>query len=1494
SWLRALLTTPTIVQSGKYVDNYVRRMLRARPGRKVTVQLESGLPSLLTIADSTGIVELMLGCDADGAIRLTVYHTTLAGIVVPLPLRFGYVPSQCLTPIHGSKQGEDNSAMEFSIALWSANFGQTTGYKDIVDSTTVARTELVITEEHSRALCKVVGNRAWQYSLAKSGFLYAPLDFGQIAYTKELLHFLQSSVFGPGTLSVVHLYNDVVLEDGARMFQVGDTLSVATQLDGLVNIGPGKKLSLRTAVYCQGKKVGTIRSAFLGRSHYVDTSRAFERSRDEKLTVVLPSVADVAVLESKEWFIYREAAAAARLEPGTPIEFCLDSEYRFKSSSVYASIVTTGSVTVQGQGGARIHLADVDFKWGTATQNPVLEFLSRFTAPSTLRQFEDGGYALTTAANAKLTQVRVPKSNIGYAVNSRDGNPFHLNPYIADYVNLPGTITHGLWTSASTRAIVENIAAGGRPERIRAYRTEFTGMVFPTDQLTTELFHVGMKNGRMLVKGQTAKVGGGPVMDLTAEIDQPLTAYVFTGQGSQEAGMGMALYEQSAAARDVWDRANAHMLATYDIDLLDLVRTNPKELTVHFGGKAGRQVRRNYMALTKRASSEATTAGPSLVPIIPEITAQSASYTFRSPTGLLNATQFTQTSLILVAMAAVADMRANGLVQTDAMFAGHSLGEYCALGSLSNTFTLENLLDIVFYRGLLMQSAVPRDAQGRSEFGMTAVDPSRVGESFSEDALLRTIDAICNASPGLLQIVNYNVRGQQYVASGTLTNLAVLRLVLDDMAASGVPADADIESHVGQLVGRILTEPVNTAPVRGVATIPLRGIDVPFHSRQLVDGVAEFRSALLTKINCDTVSPDLLYGRYVPNLTAVPFEVTSGYFEMVHAATGSAIAGDVLRNWSDDDLRDPAEKKRLAVVLLIELLSYQLAAPVQWIRTQDCLFNAVEVQRVVEIGPSPVLCGMAAKTLRDSAYAGSQVSLLHSERDRDEIYYVRTGEESEAADAPVVQEPSNEALEAPSTARSAPAAPAPASPPPSSAVGAAIDDVPLSAASVVHAIVAFKLKQPLSAVSTQQTIKALVDGKSTLQNELVGDLQKEFGSRVPDKPEEIPLQELGAAIGTCGSLGKCTQPLVARVFSSKMPGGFSLSSARSVLQSAYGLGPQRQDALLLVALTMEPASRLASEADAAAWLDQAAQAYAAQAGISYSASGSAPGDSALSGPTVSSAELLKLRQREVEHIQQQMQVLARYAGIDQRTDAQAAESEQAKARALQSGLDDITAEFGDELIAGVRPRFDARKARRFDSSWNWARQDAYAWIQQTIAAGGSAHANGDQLSSSDEARLHQLQNRADMKLVQMLAGTAKILSASSSPALEPAIKLTRALHAACKDALDSPPVFKEFSRPMQPETRVTAAGEVSYAEVPRPSERSWAEYIEHMRCGDIYDTPPPMHLREQTEGGQWAYSETYSGAYFGGLGSIAAQGISFAGKTALVTGCGRGSIGADI
>ncbi|KAJ2773308.1 fatty acid synthase alpha subunit Lsd1, partial [Coemansia nantahalensis] len=802
SWLHALLTAPHIAQGAKSVDNYVRRVLRPRPGRRVAVAVADGLPTAVTVADTGGTVELEMSCGADRVIRLIIHHATLHGIVVPLALEFAYDPGQVLAPIHGSRTRDDSAVQQFVIGVWSASADEPEKYIDTTDRDEILRDALTITEEHSRALCENIGNWQWQYAQMQDGRLRAPMEFLYVPTLRASLRVLQSSVFGSGQVSVVHLYNRLAFEDGVVGLHVGDTVHIAVRIDGVENQKSGKKLRLHTTMHVDGRKVGTMQSAFLSRGHYVDTSRSFARDCGQKLAVALPTPADVAVLERKEWFVYREGAAR-RIAPGEAVEFCLDSVYAFAQDGTYTSIATAGTVAVRARGGRSVTIADVDFAWGAATRNPVVEYLRRYSAEPAERQFDSGGYALTTAANAGLARAAVPATNWDYARYSLDCNPFHVNPYVADFADLPEPITHGMWTGASTRAIVEAIAADGHPERVRAYNVTFTGMVFPTNTLTTELRHVGMKDGRMLVAGRTSKVDGGggrPVMDITAEVDQPRTAYVFTGQGSQEAGMGMALYEQSAVARDIWDRANKHMLETYDLNLLDIVRTNPTECTVHFHGKRGKEVRRRFMALVRRVPDKTAAAGYVLAPIIPEITALSRSHTFRLATGLLNATQFTQTALILVAMAAVADMRAHGLVQRDAMFAGHSLGEYCALAAMADIFTLEGLLDITFYRGLVMQSAVPRDALGRSDFGMVAVDPSRVGSGwFGEDQLHMVVDAICAASPGLLQIVNYNVRGSQYVASGTLTNLAALRLVLDALAGSGIPPSGDVNTHVAEV-----------------------------------------------------------------------------------------------------------------------------------------------------------------------------------------------------------------------------------------------------------------------------------------------------------------------------------------------------------------------------------------------------------------------------------------------------------------------------------------------------------------------------------------------------------------------------------------------------------------------------------------------------------------------------------------------------------------------
>jgi fatty acid synthase subunit alpha, fungi type len=129
----------------------------------------------------------------------------------------------------------------------------------------------------------------------------------------------------------------------------------------------------------------------------------------------------------------------------------------------------------------------------------------------------------------------------------------------------------------------------------------------------------------------------------------------------------------------------------------------------------------------------------------------------------------------------------------------------------------------------------------------------------------------------------------------------------------------------------------------------------------------------------------------------------------------------------------------------------------------------------------------------------------------------------------------------------------------------------------------------------------LSNGKSTLQNEIMGDLQGEFSS-APDKGEELPLEELGAALasGHSSNLGKYSTSLVSCAIGSKMPGSFNISSAKAHLSKAWGLGPQRTDAMLLIATTMEPAKRLGSEAKSKAWLDAAASVYAQRVGITLS------------------------------------------------------------------------------------------------------------------------------------------------------------------------------------------------------------------------------------------------------------------------------------------------------
>ena len=360
------------------------------------------------------------------------------------------------------------------------------------------------------------------------------------------------------------------------------------------------------------------------------------------------------------------------------------------------------------------------------------------------------------------------------------------------------------------------------------------------------------------------------------------------------------------------------MLTSPGFAITNIVKNNPKELTIHFGGPRGRAIRQNYMSMTfETVGADGTVKSEK---IFKGITEDTTSYTYRSPTGLLSATQFTQPALTLMEKASFEDMRTKGLVQRDSTFAGHSLGEYSALAALADVMPIESLVSVVFYRGLTMQVAVERDEAGRSNYSMCAVNPSRISKTFNEQALQYVVENISDETGWLLEIVNYNVANMQYVCAGDLRALDCLTNVTNYLKAQKIDILAltqqmtldQVKEHLREIIRECAREteskPKPIELQRGFATIPLKGIDVPFHSTFLRSGVKPFRNFLLKKINKTSIDPNKLTGKYIPNVTAKPFELSKEYFEEVYKLTNSPRIGNILANWEkyEDNRAAPA------------------------------------------------------------------------------------------------------------------------------------------------------------------------------------------------------------------------------------------------------------------------------------------------------------------------------------------------------------------------------------------------------------------------------------------------------------------------------------------------------------------------------------------------------------------------------------------------------------
>lgn len=467
NWWHAFVQSEFVVQGTSYIANPLRRILAPRVGQKLVIRLLNGQPNHISIygaARSFGehqpdFLAVDINYDVSShLINLTLFEERRRS-AVPLHLHFKYEPSQPFAPIHEVVEGRNKRIKEFYWGLW---FGDDEKLPELNVRDTFTGPEVTISASDIEAFCAVVGNQQEKFKTVRTDEVKAPMDFAIVTGWQAIMKAIFPSTIDGDLLKLVHLSNGFKAIPGSKPLKAGDICRAEAKVVAVVNGDSGKTVRVSGHVLCEGIPVIEVQSAFLYRGHFTDYENTFETIDEPDYAVELATDADVGVLQSKDWFEWADETKP--LTAGTRLIFRLRSEVTYKDKVNYRSVAVAGDVFVRGHLGRLVKVAYVDFERDESQGNPVAAYLQRHGSAKSAPIPLAGEYHLTSNTNPSL--YHAPTTNEPYSKVSGDFNPIHTNPYFAAYASLPGTITHGMFTSAATRRYVETVVAMGIPDRV--------------------------------------------------------------------------------------------------------------------------------------------------------------------------------------------------------------------------------------------------------------------------------------------------------------------------------------------------------------------------------------------------------------------------------------------------------------------------------------------------------------------------------------------------------------------------------------------------------------------------------------------------------------------------------------------------------------------------------------------------------------------------------------------------------------------------------------------------------------------------------------------------------------------------------------------------------------------------------------------------------------------------------------------------------------------
>ncbi|KAJ3353681.1 3-oxoacyl-[acyl-carrier-protein] synthase [Allomyces javanicus] len=477
AWLRALIQAQHIVQGRMLADNYLPRLLAPRKHLTCTVS-PAGLEITL---HGTPAPELVIrrGEGRNVTVQLTHFFDDQQA---HLELRFLYSPKTPYALVHEDLMGRNDRVKQFYADLWDAQV-----VAEEVRSVTTTHT---VDRESIARFCKVIQNDTELFVEKGQDKLAAPLDYAIVAGWKTVVQPLFSTLIDGDLLKLVHLSNGFkVLAPGALVY-AGDKISTKAEVASITNTPTGKKISVLGMMSREDVDLVEITSVFFVRGTSDDYHTAFDNVAEEPIKLTLRRAQDLAVFESKD-YIQFDKESPVPIAVGSTLIFRLQTHVEYQSSTMYASLATTGTIEqLYKEQVLTVGRVAFECTHPLATQtSPVVAMLQRLGGVTVEQPtlFATGGYKV------HATTFNAPATNTAYATVSGDYNPIHTAPLFADLAGLLNTITHGMWTSALKRRWAKLYAAENQPQRVVSFAVDFVDMCVPGTELTTTLRHDDMQ-----------------------------------------------------------------------------------------------------------------------------------------------------------------------------------------------------------------------------------------------------------------------------------------------------------------------------------------------------------------------------------------------------------------------------------------------------------------------------------------------------------------------------------------------------------------------------------------------------------------------------------------------------------------------------------------------------------------------------------------------------------------------------------------------------------------------------------------------------------------------------------------------------------------------------------------------------------------------------------------------------------------------------------------